>query len=73
MSKEKLLLKRQELFFRKEVMPVSHINLEGMDKTELQKLLTPRLTKYIPFEATPKQSAFLLMNNTKEILYGGAA
>ena len=52
---------------------MSHINLEDMDTTKLQKLLTPRLTKYIPFEPTPKQSAFLLMNNTKEILYGGAA
>lgn len=36
-------------------------------------MLTPRLTKYIPFEPTPKQSAFLLMNDCKEILYGGAA
>lgn len=52
---------------------MSHINLEGLNLTELQKYLTPRLTKYIPFEPTPKQSAFLLMNNTKEILYGGAA
>ena len=52
---------------------MSHINLEGLDLTELQAYLTPRLTKYIPFEPTPKQSAFLLMNNTKEILYGGAA
>lgn len=40
---------------------------------KLQRLLTPRLTKYIPFNPTPKQSAFLLMNDTKEILYGGAA
>ena len=52
---------------------MSHINLEGLDLTELQAYLTPRLTKYIPFEATPKQSAFLLMNDSKEILYGGAA
>ena len=52
---------------------MSHINLEGLDLTELQAYLTPRLTKYIPFEPTPKQSAFLLMNNSKEILYGGAA
>lgn len=44
-----------------------------MDIDKLQKLLTPRMTKYIPFEPTPKQSAFLLMNDTKEILYGGAA
>ena len=52
---------------------MSHINLEGTDMSNLQRLLTPRLTKYIPYEPTPKQSAFLLMNNTKEILYGGAA
>lgn len=52
---------------------MSHINLEGLDLTELQAYLTPRLTKYIPFQPTPKQSAFLLMNDSKEILYGGAA
>ena len=52
---------------------MSHINLEGIDMNKLQAVLTPRLTKYIPFEPTPKQSAFLLMNNTKEILYGCAA
>lgn len=39
----------------------------------LSSLLTPRLTKYIPYEPTPKQRAFLLMNNQKEVLYGGAA
>ena len=49
------------------------LDLSKVDSTELQKLLTPRLTKYIPFEPTPKQRAFLLMNQTKEILYGGAA
>lgn len=52
---------------------MSDINLETVDITELQKALTPRLTKYIPFDPTPKQAAFLLMNNTREILYGGAA
>lgn len=49
------------------------IDLGKIDKATLQAMLTPRLTKYIPFEPTPKQSAFLLMNDTKEILYGGAA
>lgn len=49
-------------------MDFSNVNTE-----ELQRLLTPRLTKYIPYEPTPKQRAFLLMNDTKEILYGGAA
>ncbi len=52
---------------------MSHIDLNGVDTNGLQRLLTPRLTKYIPFNPTPKQRAFLLMNDTKEILYGGAA
>jgi hypothetical protein len=47
--------------------------LEGADLSMLQSALTPRLTKYVPYTPTPKQSAFLLMNNVKEILYGGAA
>jgi phage terminase large subunit-like protein len=49
------------------------VDLSGVDLQELQKKLTPRLTKYIRYDPTPKQSAFLLMNNAKEILYGGAA
>lgn len=40
---------------------------------KLRRLATPKLTKYIPYKPTPKQAAFLLMNSTKEILYGGAA
>lgn len=43
------------------------------DVSYLQEVLTPRLTKYIPYDPTPKQRAFLLMNNLKEVLYGGAA
>lgn len=56
-------------------MPLNEFNvgLSGTDAASLQKLLTPRLTKYVPFDPTPKQRAFLLMNQTKEILYGGAA
>ena len=50
-----------------------NIDLSSVDVIALQKALTPRLTKYIPYEPTPKQCAFLLMNNVKEILYGGAA
>lgn len=46
---------------------------KSMDIDALQKLLTPRLTKYIPYDPTNKQRAFLLMNQTKEILYGGSA
>lgn len=49
------------------------IDMNTVDTAQLQKLLTPRLTKYIPYEPTVKQRAFLLMNDTKEILYGGAA
>lgn len=50
-----------------------NLDLTNMDVSSLQRLLTPRLTKYIPYDPTPKQRAFLLMNDTKEILYGGAA
>ena len=49
------------------------VDLANVDREALQKMLTPRLTKYIPFDPTPKQAAFLLMNDIKEILYGGAA
>lgn len=51
---------------------MANIDLTGIDLTKLQESLTPRLTKYIPYEPTTKQRAFLLMN-TKEVLYGGAA
>lgn len=49
------------------------MDLQNVDMVALQQALTPRLTKYIPYDPTPKQRAFLLMNGTKEILYGGAA
>lgn len=49
------------------------IDLTNVDVMALQKALTPRLTKYIPYDPTPKQRAFLLMNDVKEVLYGGAA
>ena len=48
-------------------------DLTDSQLTELQKALTPKMSKYCPWEPTPKQSAFLLMNSTKEVLYGGAA
>ena len=54
-------------------MSLNEVYLTGTDLTELQAYLTPRLNKYIPFNPTPKQRAFLLMNDSKEILYGGAA
>ena len=40
---------------------------------QLQQAMTPRLNKYIPIKPTPKQTAALLLNGWKEILYGGAA
>lgn len=42
------------------------------DLVDLQRLLTPRMTKYIPHVPTPKQAAYLLLN-CKEAFYGGAA
>ena len=42
------------------------------DLSNLQRLLTPKMTKYIPHVPTPKQAAFLLLNN-KEAFYGGSA
>lgn len=39
---------------------------------ELYKLLSPRMTKYIPCHPSPKQAAFLLCN-ALEVMYGGAA
>lgn len=49
------------------------IDLEGVDLVALQQALKPRLNKYIPYKPTVKQTAFLVMNQVKEILYGGAA
>lgn len=49
------------------------LDLTSIDSEQLQRLLTPKLTKYIPYDPTPKQRAFLLMNEVKEVLYGGAA
>lgn len=46
--------------------------LRNSDKVKLQQLLTPKTTKYIPHVPTPKQAAFLLLDN-REAFYGGAA
>lgn len=51
----------------------SMIDLEYAETSRLNELLTPKLNKYIPYKPTPKQTAFLLVNNVKEVLYGGAA
>lgn len=47
--------------------------LSNEELRELQGALTPRMNKYIPIVPTAKQTAALLLNNVKEILYGGAA
>lgn len=39
----------------------------------LQQALTPKTNKYIPITPTPKQTAALLMNSVREMLYGGAS
>lgn len=54
-------------------MPMSFEKLSDQDLGRLQLALTPKLTKYIPINPTPKQTAALLMDNVKELLYGGAA
>lgn len=40
---------------------------------ELRQATVPRLNKYIPHTPTPKQAAFLLLSDKKDILYGGEA
>ena len=40
---------------------------------DLQAALTPRLNRFIPIAPTPKQTAALLMNSVRDMLYGGAA
>ena len=42
-------------------------------QTDLPQLLTPKMSKYVPYTPTPKQAAFLLIDDVKEVLYGGAA
>lgn len=48
-------------------------NLTATQVRELQTVLTPKLNKYIPVTPTPKQTAALLMNAVRDLLYGGAA
>lgn len=54
-------------------MSMGFEKLSDQDLGRLQLALTPKLTKYIPINPTPKQTAALLMDNVKELLYGGAA
>ena len=56
-------------------IPLGSLDLAGIKPAEilnLQALLTPKMTKYIPHVPTPKQTAFLLLR-CKEAFYGGAA
>lgn len=46
--------------------------LANADLAALKKLLTPRMTQYIPHTPTAKQAAFMLLD-CKEAFYGGAA
>lgn len=43
------------------------------DPTALAAALRPRLTRYVPHVPTGKQQAGLLLNEIREVLYGGAA
>ncbi len=48
-------------------------NLQDMKTLKaLQEAMTPKLTKYIPHYPTPKQAAFLLVDDL-EVFFGGAA
>lgn len=47
--------------------------LSDSELARVQQALTPKWTKYIPITPTPKQTAALLMDGVKEMLYGGAA
>lgn len=56
-------------------LDIANLDLSKLTRTELtqlQQLLTPKLTKYVPHVPTPKQAAFLLLEN-KEAFFGGAA
>lgn len=54
-------------------VPLDIDSLSPDELTRLKSTLTPRLNRYIPIDPTPKQRAFLLLNDVREILYGGAA
>ncbi len=62
------MVRRNKLKHEKEKTLVEIVS----DNPKLQNLLKPKSTKYIPIVLTPKQEAFLLLNNL-EAFYGGAA
>lgn len=47
-------------------------NINDIELKRMKTLLTPKLTKFIPYTPTPKQTAFLLLQN-REAFYGGSA
>lgn len=52
------------------------MNLDSLSPEQIKQLqttLTPKMTKFIPITPTAKQTAALLMNSIRELLYGGAA
>lgn len=51
-------------------MTTDFSRLSDEELSRLQVALTPKWTKYIPITPTPKQTAALLMDNVKEMLYG---
>lgn len=55
------------------LLGITDEQLSKVSLVDLQEALTPRMSRYCPWEPTAKQTAFLLMNNVREILYGGAA
>jgi predicted phage terminase large subunit-like protein len=60
---------------QKGTLDVANIDFTKIPRSEIQKLaklLTPKMTKYIPHVPTPKQAAYLLLDN-KEAFFGGAA
>jgi predicted phage terminase large subunit-like protein len=67
-----------EAFNALSTIDISTLDLKTLNKLprsvmqELQALLTPKMTPYIPHVPTPKQAAFMLLDN-KEAFYGGAA
>lgn len=44
-----------------------------LERSQLRKMITPRTNKYIPTDPTTRQTIFLLLGDTLEVLYGGAA
>lgn len=47
--------------------------MSDAERTSLAKKLTPRLNEWIPVTPTVRQSIFLLLNDSLEVLFGGAA